>query len=395
MTSPAKSPSEPVGLERAVEDSGCVHRALASLGMDRGSVTVLRVGLVLAALTWAPLLVASLAEGFALGRPGAFLRDAGVHVRCLFALPVLVVAEHIVEARLRAALRYVDAAGLVDASERERVSALAARVRRLHGSVLAHLVIVLVVVAVSVGLLTDAPAVSTWVHPEPSASSAGALSIAGWIDVAWSGAVYRFFVARWLLQLGLWGFLLTQLARLPLRTSAVHHDGVGGIGPIVEAHEAFGWVVLAFSSALAARLAVQVQLMSGDPLAYRYALGAYCLIAPLVVLAPTFAFVVPLQRDRRRVLHQLAIAATDQARRFVREYATEGPRRPLAEGVDDITIGTDLSATYDRVYGMWRAPFRREHYGGLFAAAAIPMLGFYLATMPLDRVISSLRALMG
>lgn len=375
-------------------DSGGLHRALAAMGIARTKSTIVRASVALAVLTWAPLFMASVLEGSAVGPPGAFVRDIGVHVRCFLALPLLVLAESVIERRLRGALRYVSDAGLIDARERERAEGLARQVRALHGSVLAHVGIALVVLAVSIELVNREPMVPTWAHRVASNASISP-SIAGWIDLSWSAAMYRLIMVRWLFQLGLWSMLLVGLARLPLLTSAVHHDGVGGLGPLVESHMTFAWVVLAISSAFAARLIVHVRLTGHDPLSYAHAIGAFSLLAPLVCLAPLGAFVVPLERDRRRVLHELSIGALEQARRFIHEYATKADRRPLAHGVDDVTIGADLASTYARVYGAWHTPFRREHYAGLFAAAALPMLGFFFATMPLAEVLSSLRALLG
>src|SRR4029079_16001130 len=59
--------------------------------------------LVLTAIAWLPLLLLSALEGQALGGSVAvpFLRDVGVHLRFLVAVPLLIIAELVVHQRMR------------------------------------------------------------------------------------------------------------------------------------------------------------------------------------------------------------------------------------------------------------------------------------------------------
>lgn len=394
MSEQAPATSGRVGLERALDGRGPVHRALVAMRLRRcTALTTVRASLVIGLLTWAPLLVASLAEGLTLDGPGAFVRDSGAHVRCLFALPLLLVAERIIERRLRDALRYVEDAGLVEDAARERARRIVAEASEMQESVPAHVVLVFVVVAISAALPTLTAPLATWAHPGASAGVLGPLSIAGWINVAWSAALYRFVLLRWLFRLGVWTLFLTRLARLPLRTSAVHQDRVGGLSPVIEAHEAFGWVVLAMSSTLAARMAFEASLTREDPFDHLLSIAAFCLLVPLVCLAPTLAFVPHLERERRRGLRELAVAAAEHARLFTREHLSPDDRHPVEEA--DVTIEADLQPTFQRVYGAWITPFRRVHYVTIVAAAAVPMLAFFLTALPVEEVLTRLRQLLG
>src|SRR4051812_619187 len=62
---------------------------------------------VVSLLTWLPLFLLSSVEHLAFARPVAvtFLKDFELHIRFLVALPLLVVAELVVHARLRPTLR--------------------------------------------------------------------------------------------------------------------------------------------------------------------------------------------------------------------------------------------------------------------------------------------------
>jgi len=73
-----------------------------------------RTALMLAAITWAPLCALSLLEGLAFGRVAIpFFDDIAVHVRFLVGVPILILADVPVGARLRQVARQFPTAGLV------------------------------------------------------------------------------------------------------------------------------------------------------------------------------------------------------------------------------------------------------------------------------------------
>lgn len=379
-------------IERAFAADGWLPSTSPGWFSRRSWGSLAKSSVLLALATWAPLLVASSAEGAVLDHPGAFLRDVGIHVRLLVALPLLVFAARPIGERLRGALRYLDDAGLIDPEARPRVGEIVGGVRALRRSFITHAALVLVVAAISLPLPWMAPPVPTWSHPAATFDSPGPLSIAGWIDVLWSSAIYRLLVARWLLELLLWFVLLARLARLPLRTSALHHDRLGGLGVVADAHDAFAWVLFALSSGLAARLASHVALTNDDGFSHWPTVVAYCVVAPLPFLAPMLVFVAPLERSRRRVLSALSGAIAGQAGSFAEQYLAPGPgRRSIATGAEEVMILADIGPTFERVYAVWGAPFRREHYLWLFAAGALPMVGFFLGSVPSEEVARALR----
>src|SRR5262245_18928346 len=98
-------------------------RAQRAIGLvPQHGLGVGRRALALALFTWAPVAIWALARGLAL--PGAvaepLLSHFGIHVRCLVAIPLLVLAEGVSHAVTTRMFTQFVRAGLVAVSERER-----------------------------------------------------------------------------------------------------------------------------------------------------------------------------------------------------------------------------------------------------------------------------------
>ena len=94
-----------------------------------------RTAIILAAVTWLPLLMFSLIEGLALsGATIPFLYDIAAYVRFLVAVPILILAEIPIGKRLRAVGKHFLNAGLVPADEQKQFASYAVDTVRFHDS---------------------------------------------------------------------------------------------------------------------------------------------------------------------------------------------------------------------------------------------------------------------
>src|SRR5262249_47454765 len=104
-------------------------------------------------LTWVPLLVLSLTEGYALGDAVKvpFLYDIDAHARFLLALPLLMVAELVVHQRLRTVVRQFLEREIVTEAGRAKFDAAIASAMRWRNSIVAE--VLLIAFAYLVGVL--------------------------------------------------------------------------------------------------------------------------------------------------------------------------------------------------------------------------------------------------
>lgn len=361
-------------------------------GLSRGEVA--RRCAALMAVGWVPLLVATIAEGTAMGGPGSFLWDVGTHVRLLFALPLLLVAERAIDRRTREGLAHLEEAGIVADEHTERVERVLAVASRARDSRVAELAIVAVVIGMSVNDVVLAPVTPHWMFvsevtgsPEPR--------LAGWIELALSAPLYRVVLLQWLWRLVVWALLLGGLARMGVRISALHADEVGGLGVLSEAHKSFGWLVAALGATLAGNFTGQRMLLHGSVAAYTHSIVVFCFVAPALCLAPMLAFAWPLELAKRRAHREYSVIAADFARRYGRAHLDRERPVPIAIGSADPSSAEDLGGSFERMLATRWLPLDRNQFAFLFACAFLPMIPFYLQELPLTEIVKRLRDVLG
>ncbi|AKF10334.1 hypothetical protein DB32_007483 [Sandaracinus amylolyticus] len=343
-------------------------------------------------IAWAPLAVASYAEGTFRGAPGSFASDILVHVRLLVSVPLLMIGEHAVARRFGAALEHLERAGLVPEDRRAAYRAAIASVERLHRAVWPDVVLVGLVAAFAVDDIT-AGRLERWMQPAlvPGAT----LSLAGAWDLCFSLPVYRFLVGRWLWHFALWFLLLARVARVPLRLEATHPDRMAGLRFLSDAHESLAWLVLALSCTLAASLIMLLRHTGEAVDALDPTVLLFCIAAPLLAVSPMTVFAWPLERARRERHDDYGVAAADLSRRYVAKHIAGRSATPFPVDADEPSTHIDMSSSFQNCIDMRRAPVRRTTLILLFACAAVPMLAVYLQQLPMVEIVKRLRGLMG
>ena len=116
-----------------------IHLVQAESGKVSG-----RTALILTALTWVPLFVLCLFEGFLFGRVKMpFLYDITAHTRFLLAVPVLVLADITVGVRLRRVVRHFVAAHLIPDDELGKFEQLIRDSMRFRDSHVGEVIVVI------------------------------------------------------------------------------------------------------------------------------------------------------------------------------------------------------------------------------------------------------------
>jgi hypothetical protein len=189
-----------------------------------------RTAIILAALTWLPLLVFSLIEGLALG--GAripFFYDLAAHARFLVAVPILVLAEIPIGRRLRGIAKHFLDAGLVRDEERKRFARCVVDTVRFHDWRPAELTLLALAYITTYTAIskTSLQSGSTWFEP----SSTAGLSPVGYYYAFVALPIFQFLMYRWGYRMVVWTRFLWQVAKLDLFLTPAHPDGAGDHAP--------------------------------------------------------------------------------------------------------------------------------------------------------------------
>ena len=200
-------------VEFVLAQGGPAYRLSRRLGFELGNRPrrFYKV-LLLILVTWVPLLLLSFLEGHALGGSVAvpLLRDPVVYSRFLFVVPLLVLAQVVVERSLGAQARYFLESGIVPEHDAARCEAAKRDVLRMSDSAVAEGVIIALAMVVSIGarvVLRIGWGESTW---ERSGTS---ITLAGWWYALISLPILFFFLFRWLWVFVLWASFLFRVSR--------------------------------------------------------------------------------------------------------------------------------------------------------------------------------------
>ena len=349
-----------------------------------------RVGAAVA-ITWAPLLALSAAQGAAwgAGRAMPFLSDVGCHLRFLVVVPLLLIAEVIVHRRLREILEQFGLRGLVRPSDAQRFAYAIARARGLRNSALAEVLILVF------GLCRRHPRrLAPVCRPQnrrlvPRIGTWAAAPLAG-RHVARVGerADFPIPALRWYFRLFIWARLLLRLSRLDLDLDATHPDKAGGLGFLGTSLNAFVPIAAAQGVLLAGVMADGI-FFGGKKLT-DYQLEAVAAVAILVFLfsSPLLVFAPMLARVKRRGLLKYGALGQTYVRTFDLKWLRGQPADEPLIGSGDIQSLADLGNSYGSVEQMRLVPMSRMALLYFVLAIVAPIL-------PLALTMTSVEALIG
>lgn len=364
-----------------------LHRKKAD-GNLSGASNLIWSGIMLALISWVPLLVLSLVEGVALNGPKIpFFHDIAAQVRSLIAIPLLIIAEIPVGSSTRTAAGRFLTTHLVREKDLDRFDEIFADTLRRRDSKIAEIVILLIVYLGSFLVVFKAPfqAGSTWFRPE----SAG-LSLAGYWYVLIVIPVFQFLVYRWLYRLLLWFRCLRALAKLDLALVPTHPDRAGGLGFLSQSLPAFGVLLFAVSSVASATLANRI-LFDGEKLAdYQYGFAVLIVVLMLFFASPLLVFTPKLLALKENGLHQYGELASSYNQAFQSKWLESAASRDeRLLGTGDLQSQAALESSFQVVREIRPVPIELGDLMSMIVPGILPGLPLILTIMPASLLLKA------
>ena len=338
--------------------------------------------IVISLLAWLPLLVLSALEGQMLGGSAAvpFLLDVEVHVRFLVALPLLIIAELVVHRRMRPLLQQFLERNLIPEDAITRFDAAVASAFRLHNSVFAEVLLIVVVYGVGILIVWRqyvALDTATW-YATPSAEGSK-LSLAGmWYGYV-SLPIFQFLLVRWYFRLFIWARFLWQVSRIELSLVPTHPDRVGGLNFLSNTVYAFTVLAVAHGALLAGHLANRIFFLGAALTQFKAEIAVVVIFLLCAVLGPLLVFAPQLAEAKRKGLREYGTLAERYVREFDAKWLRGGaPAEEPFVGSADIQSLADLDNSYEVVRTMRIAPITRDAVVRLAAATLVPMVPLLL-----------------
>ena len=350
--------------------------------------------MVFVLLTWAPLLLLSIAEGHAWGGSVQmpFVHDIEMHVRLLLALPMLVVAELIVHQRMRPVVRQFLERGLIPDAARAQFDAAIASAMRLRNSIAAEVLLIALVYVVGVGFVWRtqlALDVASWYGV--SAGGKWQPSLAGW----WMGFVslplFQFVLLRWYFRLFIWARFLWQVSRIELSLMPAHPDRCGGLSFLTSVSQAFAPVLFAQGAALGGMIASRIFYAGATLLEFKVELIGTVAVMVFAILGPMLVFMPKLAAAKRAGLREFGTLAQSYVREFDHKWLRGGaPADEPLVGSADIQSLADLGNSFEVVKEMRLVPFTMRSVLQLAVLTLLPVGPLLLTVFSLEQVLDGL-----
>jgi hypothetical protein len=351
-----------------------------------------RRAFVIALFVWLPLLILSAFKGLALGGSVRipFLFDFPVSIRLLLTLPLLILAEGVIDERTQMVLKHFIQSGLVRKNDHSGFESSVRQVLRMRNSLLAEGVIAGFVIFSAVFLRVEFSGTSsTW---QFLVSSSGATrTLAGWWHVFVSIPMVHFLLFRWLWRYLIWCWFLWRTSRLDLHLVPTHPDMAGGLGFLSLAQMKYGIIIFALSSLLSSQIGQEILFGGASLPNYRMTIFGFIALILITFLGPLLVFSPKLFDTKRKGLLEYGALSNEYTQSFERKWiGREAPEGEALIGSADIQSLADLGNSFEIVRKMRPVPFDlMTAILPMVAAAAIPFLPLLLTVFPLEEIVKN------
>jgi len=343
--------------------------------------------IVITGLAWLPLFVLTTLSPFA-GSAGrlSFLRDVEVHVRFLVALPILIAAELLVNARLTPIVRRFLELRIILPPDLPRFNRATQSALRLRNSVPMELGLLAFVYTFGLWFWNDRVVIgATWYA---QAGGRWALTPAGFWYVFLSIPIAQFILLRWYLRFFIWYRFLWQVSRLNLNLISWHPDHCGGMGFLGKTAWAFGPILFAQGAMLAGIVASRVLYGGEGLLSFKMTVGGFIAFFLVVILGPLCMFTPKMAAARREGMNDFRLFAQRYVEGFRQKWITgqHAPNEALL-GTADIQSLADLGNSFGFTREMRVVPFGLDDIARLAGVTAAPFLPLFLTIWSPEELI--------
>jgi len=313
---------------------------------------------------WLPLVILSLFEGSLVGTgvDQPLFADLVPHVRFLVAIPLLLIADLVIDPAVNTARDDLETSGVVPDAEQPRFQAARESLHRARDSVWPDVVIIVLAFGLTwqfnpgYGDSALEAVATSWMWSTQDGSVH--FTPAGWWYLLVSGPMFQVILFRWIWRFLIWGAFLFRVSRLSLALRPTHPDLAGGLGYLGVAQQAFVVVFFAYATVASSTIAHDI-LSEGQKFQdTRLEIATLVVVFVTVIYAPLLFFCRRLFFARRAGLEQYGSLAHKLSDAFHQKWIRENT---LGVGADllastDPSAMADYSATFDNVRSMRMIP---------------------------------------
>jgi hypothetical protein len=341
-----------------------------------------------ALLSWLPIVVwAALNDRLVDADSGEpLLVHFGIHVRCLVAVPLFVLAEATAARVIGQIVGQFRASGIVSDEQDAAFRGVLTETARLRDSTLPCIAVLGLAAAWVLGSPEqDGAHEMTW------AASGGELGFGGWWFLYVARPVFVVLALGWLWRIVLVAVLFRRLGRLDLSLVPSHPDRNGGLGFVRKLPSALFLVTLAISVVLASRWMHDVVYHAQSLAALKLPFATFVVLWSAMLLSPLFLLAPSIAAMKRRALLDYGALIGEHGRLVHRRWILRRPVPP-SELMDAPELGpvADTAAIYEAVAKTSLLPLGKSTLMMVLEPIALPMLFVVTQQIPLREVLLKL-----
>ncbi|MEJ8848858.1 hypothetical protein [Variovorax rhizosphaerae] len=321
----------------------------------------------------------------------SLLQHYGVHVRCLLAIPLLIIAEGPLQKMMQKLVRQFHLSGIASSAPDSPFDRLIAELRQLRDASMPWIIV-----------LGASLAWSATVHPSFKDDALnwaldvdGSLGFGGWWFVWVVRPIFIALVAAWVWRILLVSWCFWRIGRLNLSLVPSHPDRSAGMGFVAKLPRGFALVTFVLSATISSHWAHEIVVHGAKldtfqlPALLFVGLWMLFLLLPLIALAPA------LHAARAHALPAYAALVGEQGRllhrRWILHEAVED--EPIVEA-PGIGVSADAAGLYEAVSKMRVAPITIKSLWDILAPIALPFIVVASLQIPLlDLLLKLTKAL--
>lgn len=317
------------------------------------------------------------------------LRDYALNVRVFIAIPILLLAQPLMESHFRRIVEHIYNAHLLDGEGVATMNGILMKLFRLRDSVVPELIILLLT-AVRTSLSYRTVMVnSPWLAYR--VGDVLHLTLAGWYAVIVSATILQFLLYLNLWKWLLWTFFAFKFSKLNLRLIVTHPDENGGLGFLGMTPIAFAPIAFVVTIVIGATFRHQILHEGAHLMDFRLLGAVLAALIAITAVGPLIFFMPRLAKLRRRGILDYAIVGHMQSTAFHEKWILHGAENEVEViAAPEISTLCDYNSAYGNVERMTPFPTDRGALVGLALAVVIAALPTVIAEIPLTEVLKQL-----
>lgn len=340
----------------------------------------------LAAFLWIPMMLAALVRWLSGAPLDTVVSDPSVHVRVLVALPLVLLAEYLLEARCAEVAQLIRQERLV---ERTNIEAILGRAEHMAGSRIAESTFAVAAIIGGQAALWGLLAPSGLIHA--SERETGSSFATFWFATV-ALPVLQFLVLRFLWHWFVWSYVLVRFSRLRLATNALHPDRAAGLRFLSNPIDAVAVFVAANLFAASSAWVVKIELGHATLESFAPMFIGFFLIALAAACGPLLLFSPQIYQARYQDVERYDALAYEYVRDFRRKWIinrTESAPRSQHTllGTGDIQSLNDLGGSFTTAANTRPIAFGTRAVIVVALGSFVPALPLLFASMPTSEIL--------